>query len=112
MPDGKKIEFDLKENLDGKFKEQTELHKAQEKATVAHVQKLDISINDKFSGLTSRIDDLKWFLGILVAIVIAAIAALYAMQANYAHAQSDNEWFEENCEEAIDCFHSGYWQDI
>ena len=85
-----KIEFDVKEYLEAKFAEQTRLHEAHAATTAA----LFKSLENKVGGVGKRVGDLQWFIGILVAITLVAMAGVVLVSFNHAHAQ---EVTSRNC---------------
>ena len=111
-----KIEFDLKEYLEAKFAEQTRLHEAHAATTAAHVKSIENQlkgvegkiegkidgvegklegkidgvegkIEGKIDGVDKRVGDLRWFIGILVAITVVAVAGIAWVSFNHEHAQ-------------------------
>ena len=85
-----KIEFDLKEYLEAKFAEQTRLHESHVASVAAHLKSSESKVNgvepkvkgihsgveSQFETVDKRLRDLQWFIGIIVTIVVVAIAVI------------------------------------
>lgn len=91
MTDKPKIELGLTEYLEGKFAEQTKLHDVHAEATNAHVKSVkDLvktstdSVDKRFDGVDKRFNDLRGFIGVLVAITCLVIGAVYLSNQNHS----------------------------
>ena len=78
-----KKEIDLKEYLEAKFAEQTKLHTSHPATTAARVKSIEIKVD----AVDQRVTDLQWFIGILVTIIIVAMACVAFLRFNHVHTQ-------------------------